>query len=256
MNVRVGHDVPGKSGPFRVRLQRLGGCQPDRHGLDKPWFRASGSDPGKTPGTAIIVRSLWVHLGTDVSDSISPRGVRLPFRLGVVVVVLSRPMRVLGIDPGTRHCGFGVVEVRSGSRLVHIAHGVISPRPSDPLELRLGAIFDGLSEVVRDHAPTACSVEEVFFAANVKSALTLGHARGVALLVAARAGLAVNAYPPAVIKQAVVGTGRAEKSQVARMVSVILGLPPIERSDASDALAIAITHATRGGVPTLLSPRP
>ena len=164
-------------------------------------------------------------------------------------------MRVLGIDPGTRHCGFGVVEARSGSRIVHVAHGVISPKASEALEVRLRVIFEGLTEAVRAHGPDACAVEEVFFAVNAKSALTLGHARGVALLVAARAGLAVSAYAPTVIKQAVVGTGRAEKAQVSRMVSVILGLAAIEQADASDALAIAITHATRAGAKSLLSPR-
>lgn len=155
-------------------------------------------------------------------------------------------MRVVGIDPGTRHCGWGVVEARSGSRIVHVAHGVISPKASDPLEKRLRLIHAGLAEVFEAHAPQGCGVEEVFFAANVKSALVLGHARGVALLAAAQSGLAVSAYAPTVIKQAVVGTGRAEKFQVARMVSVILGIPEVEKADASDALAIAITHATRG----------
>jgi crossover junction endodeoxyribonuclease RuvC len=164
-------------------------------------------------------------------------------------------MRVLGIDPGTRHCGFGVVEARTGSRIVHIAHGVVSPRATDPLENRLKLIFEKLSEVVREHAPTAFSVEDIFFAANAKSALTLGHARGVALLVAANAGLAVNAYAASVVKQAVVGTGRAEKEQVARMVSVILGIPAIDAPDATDALAIAITHATRARTVALLRAR-
>lgn len=155
-------------------------------------------------------------------------------------------MRVIGIDPGTRHCGWGVVEARSGSRIGHVAHGVISPKATDPLEARLRVIFAGLSDVFREHAPKACGVEEVFFAANVKSALVLGHARGVALLAASQAGLAVSTYAPTVVKQAVVGTGRAEKFQVSRMVSVILGLPQIDEADATDALAIAITHVTRG----------
>ncbi len=167
-------------------------------------------------------------------------------------------MRVLGIDPGTRHCGWGVVEARSGSRIVHVAHGVISPRPTDPLEQRLRVIYAGLIAALEAHTPTVCAVEEIFFAANAKSALTLGHARGVGLLAAAQAGLAVHAYPPTTIKQAVVGTGRAEKEQVSRMISVILGIPAVERSDASDALAIAITHATRGGAPAPVGqpPRP
>ena len=98
---------------------------------------------------------------------------------------------------------------------------------------------------------TDSEIEEIFFAANAKSALTLGHARGVALLAAAQAGLQVSAYPPATVKQSVVGFGRAEKQQVAKMVSVLLGIPPIEEADASDALAIAITHATRWNTPTV-----
>lgn len=162
-------------------------------------------------------------------------------------------MRVLGIDPGTRHCGYGVVEARPGSRIAWVAHGVISPRATDPLENRLKVIHAGLERVIRETAPEACSVEEVFFAANVKSALILGHARGVALLVAAQAGLEVASYPATVVKQAVVGTGRAEKPQVARMVAIILGVPEVEQADASDALAIAITHCTRGVVPKLLA---
>lgn len=123
---------------------------------------------------------------------------------------------------------------------------MISPKATLPLEARLRLIHEGLSKVVRETSPEGCGVEEIFFAANVKSALILGHARGIALLVAAQAGLEIGAYAPSVIKQAVVGTGRAEKAQVARMVSVILGIPEIAESDASDALAIAITHATRG----------
>lgn len=155
-------------------------------------------------------------------------------------------MRVLGIDPGTRHCGWGVVEVRPGSRIGHVAHGVLSPKPTAPLHVRLAFIHAGLVDVIGAHKPTSAGVEEVFFAANVKSALVLGHARGVALLAAAQAGLDVAAYAPTLVKQAVVGTGRAEKFQVSRMVSVILGIDDIEKADASDALAVAITHATRG----------
>jgi crossover junction endodeoxyribonuclease RuvC len=162
-------------------------------------------------------------------------------------------VRVIGIDPGTRHCGFGVVETRSGSRLVHVAHGVISPKATDSLESRLVVIHDQLQAAIKSHAPDACAVEEVFFAANVKSALTLGHARGVALLAAAQAGLQAHSYAPTVIKQAVVGTGRAEKPQVSRMVSVLLGIGEVERADASDALAIAITHAIRGATAAIIS---
>lgn len=162
-------------------------------------------------------------------------------------------MRVLGIDPGTRHCGWGIVEAKSGSRVVHVAHGVISPKATLPLATRLGIIHEGLAAAIKEHAPQTAGVEEVFFAANVKSALVLGHARGVALLAAAQAGLDVAAYAPTVVKQAVVGTGRAEKFQVSRMVSVILGLGEIKQADASDALAVAIAHATRGLSPALAS---
>lgn len=164
-------------------------------------------------------------------------------------------MRVLGIDPGTRHCGYGIIEARSGSRLVWVTHGVVSPRASDPLEARLRVIHERLSSVVEEYKPESCGVEEVFFSANVKSALTLGHARGVALLAAAQAGIPVLAYPPTVVKQAVVGFGRAEKEQVARMVSILLGIPAIEEVDASDALAIAITHATRRTMPVAVKAR-
>jgi crossover junction endodeoxyribonuclease RuvC len=162
-------------------------------------------------------------------------------------------MRVIGIDPGTRHCGYGVVDARTGSRLVWIAHGVISPGASESLEQRLHQIHQGLAEVIGTHRPETCAVEEVFFSANVKSALTLGHARGVALLAAAQAGIEVAAYPPATVKQSVVGFGRAEKEQVARMVSLLLHIPTIDEADASDALAIAITHATHSRVRTLAS---
>jgi crossover junction endodeoxyribonuclease RuvC len=160
-------------------------------------------------------------------------------------------MRVIGIDPGTRHCGYGVVEARSGSRLAWVAHGVISPKATDPLESRLCVIHERLRQVITETKPDSAGVEEIFFAANVKSALTLGHARGVALLALAQSGLKVSAYPPSTVKQSVVGFGRAEKQQVAKMVSVLLGIPPIEEADASDALAIAITHATRGNMPSV-----
>src|SRR5580698_8307131 len=99
-------------------------------------------------------------------------------------------MRVLGIDPGTRHCGYGIVESRPGSKLKWIAHGVLSPKATESLETKLRFIHAGLVDVIAANKPDACAVEEVFFAANVKSALVLGHARGVALLAAAQAGIA------------------------------------------------------------------
>ena len=131
------------------------------------------------------------------------------------------------------------------------AHGVLSPPRTGSLAARLLFIHDGLARAIEQHHPDAVSIEEVFYSQNIQSALTLGHARGVAMLAAARAGLEVAEYAPATIKQAVVGTGRAEKQQVSRMVSIILGMPEIAESDASDALAIAITHVTRGAIERL-----
>jgi crossover junction endodeoxyribonuclease RuvC len=151
---------------------------------------------------------------------------------------------VLGLDPGTRHFGWGVVE-RRGTRLFHIAHGVVDTDESEPLALRLVCIERCLVTVVREHLPVEAAVESLFFAKDAQAAAKLGHARGVGLLVCARAGLAVHEYAPAVVKRAVAGSGRAEKSQVAQMVRVFLGLAELPPSDAADALAAAIAHVHR-----------
>src|SRR5450432_3829448 len=149
-------------------------------------------------------------------------------------------MKVLGIDPGTRRLGWGVVE-KIGTRLSHVAHGVIRANEEDPLAERLVVIERELVAVVVAHAPERASVEAIFFAKDPQAAAKLGHARGVALLVCARAGLAVAEYPPARVKRTVAGGGRADKSQVAQMVRALLGLAAIPPADAADALAIAIT---------------
>jgi crossover junction endodeoxyribonuclease RuvC len=150
-------------------------------------------------------------------------------------------MIVLGLDPGTRHFGWGIVE-RSGTRLLHRAHGVVHSDESLSIAARLVGIELALVEVVGAHTPTVASVEAIFFARDAQAAAKLGHARGVGLLVCARAGLDVHEYAPALVKRAVTGNGRAEKSQVAQMIKVVLGLaaPPV--SDAADALALAVTH--------------
>lgn len=148
---------------------------------------------------------------------------------------------VLGIDPGSRATGYGLV-MRNGQRLSAVAHGVIRPRAKAPLADRLETIFSGLVEQIERHGPVAAAVEEVFFSANARSALTLGQARGVALLAAAVKGLPVFEYTPSVVKNAVVGYGRAEKRQVQQMVRLILGLPGAPAQDAADALAVAICH--------------
>lgn len=149
--------------------------------------------------------------------------------------------RVLGVDPGTVRTGWGVVEGR-GSRLTHVAAGTIRVPDKLPLYERLRRIHAELVQVIEARAPEVVAVEDIFFAKHANAALKLGHVRGVALLVAANAGLEVHAYPPAVVKKAVCGRGRADKAQVARLVGVILRLKELPGEDATDALAIAIAH--------------
>ncbi len=149
-------------------------------------------------------------------------------------------MRILGIDPGSRATGWAVVEL-CGSRLRRVASDVLRPVP-EPLPERLAAIFDGLVDAIARTAPDAAAVESIFSARGARSALLLGHARGVALLACARAGLATAEYAPSQVKAAVVGYGAAPKDQVARMVQRLLGLGALPRSDEADALAVAICH--------------
>ena len=151
-----------------------------------------------------------------------------------------KEMIVLGMDPGTRKFGWGVV-ARRGTRLVHLAHGVVA-LGDGPLALRLAELEKALDEVVRAHAPTHASVETIFFHKDAQAAAKLGHARGVALLVCGRAPLEVHEYAPARVKRAVAAHGRAEKAQVAQMIRVILSLPAVPAPDAADALALAVTH--------------
>ena len=157
-------------------------------------------------------------------------------------------MRVLGIDCGTERTGYGIVD--SDGRTHHmVAAGCIKSSTRDPLELRLRNIAAELRELIATHQPDSAAVEEVFFSVNARSALKLSHVRGVALLLIAEAGVSFGEYSPLEVKLAVVGYGRAEKSQVQQMVASLLRLPAIIKSeDASDALAIAICHATRNAV--------
>ena len=155
---------------------------------------------------------------------------------------------VLGLDPGTRHFGWGVVD-RRGTRLVHVAHGIVHTDETAAIALRLVTIEAALIEVVRVHRPVEASVEAIFFAKDAQAAAKLGHARGVALLVCARAGLEVHEYAPARVKLAVAGHGRAEKAQVAQMVRVVLGLKVAPEGDAADALALAIAHLQHIRIP-------
>lgn len=156
--------------------------------------------------------------------------------------VTTAPIRILGVDPGLRRTGWGVIAC-AGARVSWIAHGVIAPPEAAPLAERLVALSRGLAGVIADHAPEEASVEESFMATNAKSALLLGHARGVALAAAAGAGLRVAEYAARYVKKALVGAGGAEKDQVAFMVRRLLPGAGEVSADAADALALALTHA-------------
>ena len=154
-----------------------------------------------------------------------------------------RSVRVLGVDCGSELTGYGVVEQRDGRTLTCLSAGVIRFSRRDLLPRRLAHVFDELSGIIRAHHPDVVAIEDVFYALNAKSALKLGHVRGVAMLAAAAQGLEVAEYAPLAIKSAVVGYGRAEKSQVQQMVKRLLHLEEApEPPDIADALAIAICH--------------
>jgi crossover junction endodeoxyribonuclease RuvC len=151
-------------------------------------------------------------------------------------------VKVLGLDPGLGTTGWGLIEA-DGNRLTHVANGQVRTDASMPLAQRLARLAEQLEAVIAEHRPDAAAVEEVFVNQNPQSTLKLGQARGVALLCAGRAGIAVGEYSPALVKKGVVGTGGAEKAQVHAMVSRLLPGATIAGPDAADALAVAITHA-------------
>ena len=158
----------------------------------------------------------------------------------------SAPRRVLGIDPGTRCAGWGVVE-RRGRGFVAIGHGAFVAPGSVPLPRRLAVIAGGLRRVVEEHAPTEAAIEEAFHGRDARAALKLGEARGAFLLLLAEAEIPVTGYANNVVKRAVTGAGRASKERVRAMVVRLLGLEePPERLDTSDALALALCHLQRG----------
>ncbi|HEY8614910.1 crossover junction endodeoxyribonuclease RuvC [Phenylobacterium sp.] len=161
----------------------------------------------------------------------APLGVRRPGAL-----------RILGLDPGLRRTGWGVITVE-GTRIAHVAHGVVAPAVDAPFAERLLHLFDAISEVIVAHEPSEAAVEETFMNNNAASALKLGHARACALLAPARAGLSVAEYGNSVIKKAVVGTGAADKGQVGFMIARLLPTAGKTTADAADALAVAIAHA-------------
>jgi crossover junction endodeoxyribonuclease RuvC len=150
-------------------------------------------------------------------------------------------MRLIGLDPGLRLTGWGVIDV-DGNRLSHVAHGVVKVSALGPLAERLRTLFDGIAAVVEAQRPVEAAVEETFVNVNPGSTLKLGHARGVVLLAPARAGLPVFEYAANLVKKSVTGVGHADKQQIAMMVGRLL--PGVEAvSDAADALAVAICHA-------------
>lgn len=162
----------------------------------------------------------------------------------------AHAVRIIGIDPGLRRTGWGVVEAE-GSRLRHVAHGVVAPDTDLPLAERLLTLFKGLRELALQHAAMESAVEATFVNKDPVASLKLGHARGAALLAMASVGLAVGEYAPNKVKKSVVGAGHADKAQIKAMVEMLLGRPGVKSADAADALAVAITHAHHRGIDLL-----
>ncbi len=158
----------------------------------------------------------------------------------------TRAIRILGLDPGLRRTGWGVIEAE-GPRLRYVACGTILPPETAPMGARLAALHHGLMAVLEAHRPDEAAVEETFVNMNPSSTLKLGQARGVVLLAPALMGLDVAEYAPTLVKKSVVGAGRAEKAQIRMMISILLPQATPETEDAADALAIAVTHAHHRG---------
>jgi crossover junction endodeoxyribonuclease RuvC len=154
-------------------------------------------------------------------------------------------MRIMGIDPGTRVCGYGVIDLEGGE-MTTVDYGVARGQREAALPERLGDIYKGLSRIIEKYSPEVVAIEGAFYGTNPRTAIKIGEGRGVALLSAANAGIKIVEYSPATVKKAVTGSGRAKKNQVQQMVRIELGLSDIPRpDDAADALAIAICHCHR-----------
>jgi crossover junction endodeoxyribonuclease RuvC len=156
-------------------------------------------------------------------------------------------VRILGIDPGLRNTGWGLI-TQDGSKLSFIACGTIKSDEKKSLAERLKQLHDGLSEIVASYTPDEAAVEETFVNKDARATLKLGHARGIALLVPALAGLSVAEYAPNLVKKTIVGAGHADKDQIHMMVKVLLPKSDAKTPDAADALAIAMTHAQHRGL--------
>ena len=166
-----------------------------------------------------------------------------------MLVATGKGHTILGIDPGTATMGWGVIR-QEGSRLRYVQHGAITTPSNWTMPQRLGRLFEGVTQLVEGYRPDTVAVEELFFNTNVTTAITVGQARGVALLAAYRAGIEVAEYTPLQVKQTITSYGRADKRQVQEMVRALLNLREIPRpDDAADGLAIAITHAFSSRIP-------
>jgi len=150
--------------------------------------------------------------------------------------------RLIGLDPGLRLTGWGIIDV-DGPRLSHVANGTVRSRSNADLAFRLAELFDGISAVISEWSPAEAALEETFVNKNPASTLKLGQARGAVMLAPAKAGLVVKEYSPTAVKKAVVGAGHADKGQIGAMVNMLLPGANPETADAADALAVAICHA-------------
>lgn len=163
---------------------------------------------------------------------------------------MSALIRILGIDPGLRRTGWGIIAV-SGNSLKYVGCGVVTSDAADDLAVRLCALHRGLAEIIATHSPNEAAVEQTFVNKSGAATLKLGQARGIAMLSPALAGLRVAEYAPNLVKKTVIGTGHGDKGQIAKMISVLLPTADVGSEDAADALAIAITHAHHRGAQTL-----
>jgi crossover junction endodeoxyribonuclease RuvC len=163
-------------------------------------------------------------------------------RAGLSTGQMGRPIRILGIDPGLRRTGWGLIEV-DGNRLIYVACGSVATSDKVSLAERLVTIHDGLAKVVEEFSPDESAVEATFVNKDANATLKLGQARGVAMLIPARAGIAVAEYAPNLVKKTIVGAGHCEKEQIRLMLRVLLPKADPQTHDAADALAIAVTHA-------------
>ncbi len=153
-----------------------------------------------------------------------------------------KTLRVIGIDPGSFFCGYGVLEIGKDRQVNHISSGVLKASRSDPLQKRLSILYRGIKDIIKAYEPEEAAIEKVFFAKGIKAALSLGHARGVAMLAIAEAELGLFEYSPNEVKKAVVGYGKADKYQVQSMIKAMLSLRELPSTDSADALAVALCH--------------